>query len=65
MRFYLTMGKQYDKFDRFVRLKLIGEIVEVVDCDATEITINLRQCYDGSAAAGPGANRLTQPLQGS
>ena len=39
MRFYLTMGKQYDKFDRFVRLKLIGEIVEVVDCDATEITI--------------------------
>jgi hypothetical protein len=40
MRFCLSMGKQYDIFGKFVRLNLIGEIVEVVDCDSTEITIN-------------------------
>lgn len=40
MRLYGSMGKQYDIFGKFVRLNLIGEIVEVVDCDATEITIN-------------------------
>jgi hypothetical protein len=36
------MGKQFDTFGKFVRLNLIGEIVEVVDCDSTEITINYK-----------------------
>ena len=39
MTLYLRMGKKYDKFGRFVRLKIIGEIVKVVDCDTTDITI--------------------------
>jgi hypothetical protein len=36
------MGKHDDKFGKFVRLNLIGEIVEVVDCDSTEITVNYK-----------------------
>ena len=36
------MGKQSGTFGKFVRLNVIGEIVEVVDCDLTEITINFK-----------------------
>jgi hypothetical protein len=36
------MAKQSDTFGNFVRLNLIGEIVEVVDFDSTEITINFK-----------------------
>lgn len=36
------MRKHYDEFGKFVRLNLIGEIVEVLDCDSTEITVNYK-----------------------
>jgi hypothetical protein len=36
------MAKYSDEFDKFVRLKLTGEIVEVLSSDAKEITINFR-----------------------
>ncbi|HXC34761.1 MAG TPA: hypothetical protein VNV43_02740 [Candidatus Acidoferrales bacterium] len=33
------MAKRHAEFGKFVRLNLIGKIVEVVSTDATEITI--------------------------
>jgi hypothetical protein len=36
------MGRRSGTFGRFVRLKLIGEIVEVLDCDSTDITIDFK-----------------------
>jgi hypothetical protein len=38
----LDMPTQSDGYGKFVRLNLSGEIVEVVDFDLTEITINFR-----------------------
>jgi hypothetical protein len=39
MRFFLVMAKKSDEFGKFVRLNLIGEIVEVVSADSKEITV--------------------------
>jgi hypothetical protein len=36
------MAKQYRAFGKFVRLNLIGAIVEVVDCNSTEIIVNYK-----------------------
>jgi hypothetical protein len=36
------MAKQFRGFGKFVRLNLIGEIVEVVHVDSTEITVNYK-----------------------
>jgi hypothetical protein len=36
------MAKQWDDFGKFVRLNLIGEIVEVVGFDSTNITIRYK-----------------------
>jgi preprotein translocase subunit YajC len=36
------MGIHADNFGKFVRLNLIGEIVEVLDYDSTEITVNYK-----------------------
>ncbi len=33
------MAKKCDEFGKFVRLNLVGEIVEVVDADETEIMV--------------------------
>jgi hypothetical protein len=42
MRFLLVMAKKFNEFGKFVRLNIIGEIVEVEDCDSTEISINYK-----------------------
>jgi hypothetical protein len=36
------MAKQFHAFCKFVRLNVIGEIVEVVGFDSTGMTINLK-----------------------
>jgi hypothetical protein len=36
------MAKQWDDFGKFVRLNLIGEIVEVVSFDSTNITVKYK-----------------------
>lgn len=36
------MAKYSDGFGKFVRLKLIGEVVQVVSSDSDEITINFK-----------------------
>ena len=33
------MAKRFNEFGKFVRLNLVGEIVEVVSVDSTEITV--------------------------
>ncbi|HXC36228.1 MAG TPA: hypothetical protein VNV43_10160 [Candidatus Acidoferrales bacterium] len=42
MRFSLMVAKKFNEFGKFVRLNIIGEIVEVEGCDSTEITINYK-----------------------
>ncbi len=36
------MAKQWDDFGKFVRLNLIGEIVEVVNFDSSNITVKYK-----------------------
>jgi hypothetical protein len=37
------MAEKWNTFGKFVRLNLIGEVVEVVCCDSTEITIKFKE----------------------